>query len=76
VARHREGSARHFAAIERRLTSIERHIRLSAGGGVAHRAQLERRKGRVGATLEMSDRTLGEVGDRIEAVVAQQEAPT
>jgi len=76
VARHREESHQHFTAIERRLTSIEQHIRLSSAGGVDDRAQLERWKGRVDATLEMLDETLDEIADRMEALAAPEEAPT
>jgi len=54
VARHREESAQHFVAIERRLASIEQHIT----GGVEQRASLERWQGRVDTTLETHGRRI------------------
>ena len=63
VARHRDEASQHFANIEHRLASIERHI----AGGVEQRASLERWQGRVDTVLEAR-------GRRIETLAAQQEA--
>jgi len=54
ITRHREESMQHFAAIERRLASIEQYI----SGGVEHRALLERWQGRVDTTLETHARRI------------------
>ena len=63
VARHREEANQHFANIERRLASIERHIT----GFVEQRASLERWQGRVDTVLEAQSR-------RLDTLAAQQEA--
>ena len=62
VARHREEANQHFANIEHRLASIERHI----SGVVEQRASLERWQGRVDTVLEAH-------GRRIDTLAAQQE---
>ena len=58
LARHREESAHHFVAIERRLTSIEEYMRQYVSDGVEHRALLERWQGRVDTTLETHGRRI------------------
>ena len=65
VVRHREEANQHFANIEHRLASIERHIT----GVVEQRASLERWQGRVDTVLEGH-------GRRLDTLAAQQEATT